>query len=123
MLDKVADKALFDPEKFDRELAGPGPAVLGLFKQALKTGNRFLAGEFERGEDIHRLLQDRAWLIDQLLVRAWRLKAGTGELSLTAVGGYGRGELYPASDIDLMIILPPRVKPEVKSGSLGRSRA
>ena len=54
------------------------------------------------------LVRDRARLIDVALVRAWRMHLGeaAGQLALVAVGGYGRGELHPCSDIDIMVVVP-----------------
>jgi [protein-PII] uridylyltransferase len=53
-------------------------------------------------------VRDRARLVDALLVRAWELHVGgqAPELALIAVGGYGRGELHPCSDIDVCVLLP-----------------
>ena len=65
-----------------------------------------LADQFWAGKDVVQLVHARAWFVEQLLLLAWRkVVPFVGELSLVAVGGYGRGELHPHSDIDLLILL------------------
>ncbi|HRE15587.1 MAG TPA: [protein-PII] uridylyltransferase [Rhodocyclaceae bacterium] len=59
----------------------------------------------EHGE-AKRLLQWRCAQVDDVLRRLWSDLDFPPALSLVAVGGYGRGELFPASDIDLLILLP-----------------
>jgi [protein-PII] uridylyltransferase len=108
------DPGLFDPEVFSRALADD-PSELKVFKQTLKQGNQHLVNLFEQNEPITTLVTERAWFIDQLLQRAWEMKIRDPELSLIAVGGYGRGELHPASDIDLMILLPSSVNADIKT--------
>lgn len=57
--------------------------------------------------DITRLVHGRALAMDQLVLHLWRHHiASPTRLALLAVGGYGRGELHPFSDIDLLVLLP-----------------
>lgn len=102
------DHELFDPEQFARLLAQGEEQPLPLFKRALKHGTQVLRQRFDATLDSRQLVCARAYLVDQLLIHAWLHWLGPHhhEASLVAVGGYGRGELHPGSDVDLMIILP-----------------
>jgi [protein-PII] uridylyltransferase len=98
------------------------PQVLGIFKTAHADGWAEIRRRFEdEGADSGNVVRANAYLVDQL-VRAiydFTLKnvypvanPTTGELlSITATGGYGRGEMAPFSDIDLMFLLPYKLTP------------
>ena len=53
-----------------------------------------------------RFLRDHTQAVDEHLQQVWRSSDIPQDVALVAVGGYGRGELYPRSDIDLLILLP-----------------
>lgn len=80
---------------------------LPLFRCALHQLEEALKQDFLRGVPISDLVTRRAELMDHLLSHAWHrwVAADESGISLIAVGGYGRGELHPASDIDLLILL------------------
>ena len=64
-----------------------------------------LAARFDGGDDVDRLVAARAQAVDALIRDAWRRCLSDSEdIGLLAVGGYGRGELFPQSDIDLLVL-------------------
>jgi [protein-PII] uridylyltransferase len=76
------------------------------FRNALDQGMSRLKTAFEAGAQVTDLVEGRAQLIDALLLRVWRrTMPKEANAALIAVGGYGRGELHPASDIDIMVLL------------------
>jgi len=75
-------------------------------KARLRDGQRTIRERFLAGGDAVRLLHERCQLVDEVLCELWSNLAMPASLALIAVGGYGRGELYPASDVDLLILLP-----------------
>ncbi|MEK1905239.1 MAG: [protein-PII] uridylyltransferase [Pseudomonas sp.] len=100
------DPELFDRGQFQAELALKSSPIAA-FKKALKQAREVLDGRFREGRDIRRLVEDRAWFVDQILHEAWKRFdwSEDADIALLAVGGYGRGELHPNSDIDLLILL------------------
>jgi [protein-PII] uridylyltransferase len=51
------------------------------------------------------LLRRHAQIVDRVVKALWSEAAVPGSAALVATGGYGRGELYPYSDIDLLVLL------------------
>ena len=56
-----------------------------------------------------KALQRQCALVDEALRAIWSETGQSDELALIAVGGYGRGLLYPYSDVDVLILLPDEV--------------
>ncbi len=105
---RVSNKrqALFNQREFNRQLES-GTGVIPAYKASIKAARQMLDARFVEGEKVEVLIRDTSWFIDQILSHAW-CRFGFGEatdVSLMAVGGYGRGELHPYSDIDIQILL------------------
>lgn len=83
------------------------PTVRG----AIKRLDQRLAERFHAGDPIEALIHARAAALDHLLCLAWQHAPWPTPLpednrvALLAVGGFGRGELHPHSDIDLCLLI------------------
>ena len=94
----------FDPEAFSRSLADGNP--IAVFKAALNQARDYFNQQFLQGANVRPLIFHRAQLVDAILRAAWRrFSLDSAPIALVAVGGYGRGELHPHSDVDLLILL------------------
>jgi len=101
-----SDEGILDTRALDSRVA-EGASALAVFRDALQHSTERLRELFFRGLSAAELVPARARLMDKLIVRAWQrfLPAGSRELALVAVGGYGRGELHPGSDVDIMVLV------------------
>ncbi|TGG95118.1 [protein-PII] uridylyltransferase [Natronospirillum operosum] len=80
------------------------PMDIGALKQALEQTREAQYRRFRSGEFVADLVRDRTRAIDALLHRLWHHFDWPRQAALVAVGGYGRGELLPHSDIDLLLL-------------------
>jgi [protein-PII] uridylyltransferase len=77
------------------------------YKNILADNMESLIQAFESGSSINEIVHARAKVMDLMLVDLWNLYFSDvpDKTALVAVGGYGRGELLPKSDIDIMILV------------------
>ena len=86
----------------------PLPDNIAALREALRNDHSALEQSFLRSSRPGKaagLLSAHSRLIDRYLHHIWQLLSMPDHIALVAVGGYGRGELYPKSDIDLLILL------------------
>ncbi|MBI5717048.1 MAG: [protein-PII] uridylyltransferase [Burkholderiales bacterium] len=94
-------------------LPAPAPDLPAL-RQRYKGGKAELVGHFKHTQrqsaaSVNRLLRALARHVDGTLRELWdqqRLGTLAPGATLVAVGGFGRGELFPHSDVDLLVLLP-----------------
>ncbi len=89
----------------------PGPTVVTIasdalaVRTALESESARLLAEFDRVPRSQRLLRGLATAHDVALRACWKLVGMPPSAALVAVGGYGRGEHYPHSDVDVLLLL------------------
>lgn len=105
----------FDQARFRRNLDGADGKTIPIFKDALNAANIQFDTRFNEGEEIRSLIYERAIFIDCILHYAWHQFSWTDNTSLIAVGGYGRGELHPKSDIDLLLLMGEELPEDLES--------
>lgn len=100
--------AIDTPPSFDLTAIlaeGAQPDLIPALRDALQTASQELDKDFRDGRAAGELLRARATLVDDVLRHAWEaLELPCEQVALIAVGGYGRGELHPHSDIDLLVL-------------------
>ena len=79
-------------------------------RESLRQSRESLREAYLKGRTPNWLLRAHARLIDRTLQDLWSSHAPSPRMSLSrmalvATGGYGRGELFPSSDVDVLVLL------------------
>ncbi len=87
------------------QLSAP-PSPSARWKSRLALQRAALQERYRENHSAPELLRRHRQLIDSQLKSVWQHLEMPDEIVLAAVGGYGRGQLFPYSDIDLLVLLP-----------------
>ncbi len=96
-----------------REPIEQGTPIVPAMRQALREADENYAERFRAGTSAAELVLERARLLDGVIARLWEHCLGSGgneSCTLIAVGGYGRGELHPGSDIDVLVLVEQQAR-------------
>lgn len=77
-------------------------------RAGLEVRSDAIRARFDAGAPAGELVAARAAAVDEALRGAWDTLGLDGDAALVAVGGYGRGELHPCSDVDLLVVVGAR---------------
>ena len=101
----IADPELLDCEQLQTDIRNAGSPI-PLLRSAKNKSTDVLNRRYKENKNIVEIVAGRAWGVDEILRLAWQAInwPNPTNISLIAVGGYGRGELLPYSDIDLLVL-------------------
>ena len=99
-------------------------ALVSLLKESLRAGREVIQGDFQAGAKGPEVAAFNSYLCDQIITVMFEYVDGSifpavnptasDRLSLMAVGGYGRGEMAPFSDLDLSFLHPWKLTPRAE---------
>lgn len=85
--------------------AAPLDTARTTLRQRLKAERQLVIQAFHEDGKPEKLLRGLRQCVDGILADAWMAAGLPPDTALVGVGGYGRGELFPHSDVDLLILL------------------
>src|SRR5690242_7864412 len=88
-------------------------SMIGELRDSIREASARIQQQFEATGDGHTAVAQRTALVEEILLKLWheifsREEAQPFNIALVATGGFGRGWLFPFSDIDLLFVFSDR---------------
>ncbi len=108
----MVPRAATDAAKGDQRTAFTRAAYAKHVRDWLQEQRQYLKSAYQKRPQPDRNLRNHAAVVDQAVRRIASDIGLPGNIAIAAVGGYGRGFLFPASDVDLLVLLPEGEPPD-----------